>query len=188
MCTIPLVKLSNFRKRKNTHHTPSHACYLHHMCVEDLLKGPVCQLWGVITFEWVISLCWNFQDNLSHIYLSSGKVSSKSEMSHVPTFETLVYLIWNDPILSSFCLSRFYLRNNLLKVSYSLRQQQKSSLLLVGCNFYFQVFYGSSFLANSLCYYLSFFVDAEEKLFLFCFLSQKFIYVCLIFGNDTTST
>ena len=177
MCTIPLVKLSDFRKRKNTHHTPSHACYLHHMCVEDLLKGPVCQLWGVITFEWVISLCWNFQDNLSHIYLSSGKVSSKSEMSHVPTFETLVYLIWNDPILSSFCLSRFYLRNNLLKVAYSLRQQQKSSLLLVGCNFYFQVFYGSSFLANSLLLFIIF-CWCRRKIISFLF-SQSKVHICL---------
>ena len=23
-----------------------------------------CQLWGVIPFEWVISLCWNFENNL----------------------------------------------------------------------------------------------------------------------------
>ena len=55
-----------------------------------------CQLWGVITFEWVVSLCRNFQD-ISHIYLSSGKVSSKSEMGHVPTFKILVQLSWNDP-------------------------------------------------------------------------------------------
>ena len=52
--------------------------------------------WGVITFEWVVSLCRNFQD-ISHIYLSSGKVSSKSEMGHVPTFKILVQLSWNDP-------------------------------------------------------------------------------------------
>ena len=40
-----------------------------------------CQLWDVITYERLISFCWNFQDDLfPYIYLSSGKVSSKSEM------------------------------------------------------------------------------------------------------------
>ena len=50
------------------------------------------QLQGVIILEQIISLCWNFQDNP---ILSSGKVSSESEMGHVPTFEILVHLTWN---------------------------------------------------------------------------------------------
>ena len=33
---------------------------------------------------------------MSQIYLLSGKVSSKSEMGHVPTFDILVQLTWND--------------------------------------------------------------------------------------------
>ena len=52
-----------------------------------------CQLWGVIIFEQLISLCF-----LSPIYLSSGKVSSESDIGYVPTFEILVHLTWNDPI------------------------------------------------------------------------------------------
>ena len=47
-----------------------------------------CQLRGAIIFEHVISLYLNFQEILSHIYLSSEKVSSKSDMSHVQA--------WND--------------------------------------------------------------------------------------------
>ena len=39
-----------------------------------------CQLWGAITFERDISLCWNFQDNLISYILFIWKVSSKSEM------------------------------------------------------------------------------------------------------------
>ena len=56
----------------------------------------LCKLWVVINFEWVISL-WIFRIILSHIHLSSEKVSSKSEIGHVPTFENLVHLTWNDP-------------------------------------------------------------------------------------------
>ena len=32
--------------------------------VPPFLPCILCILWGVITFEWVMSLCWNFQDNL----------------------------------------------------------------------------------------------------------------------------
>ena len=37
---------------------------------------------------------------LPHIYLSSGKGLSESEMGHLPTFEILVHLTWNDPELN----------------------------------------------------------------------------------------
>ena len=45
-----------------------------------------------------LSVCVEiFRIILSHIHLSSEKVSSKSEIGHVPTFENLVHLTWNDP-------------------------------------------------------------------------------------------
>ena len=40
-----------------------------------------------------------FRIVLSHIYLSSGKVSSEAEIGYVPNFEILVHLTWNDPIV-----------------------------------------------------------------------------------------
>ena len=49
-----------------------------------------------------LSVCAEiFRIILSHMYLSSGKVSSDSEIGHVPNFEILVNLTWNDPCLSS---------------------------------------------------------------------------------------
>ena len=60
-----------------------------------------CQLRGVITFEWVINLCWNFQDNLisyipfiSHIY-HYIKIWDGS-------CPALVHLTWKNHILTSF--------------------------------------------------------------------------------------
>ena len=48
-----------------------------------------------------LSVCAEiFRIILSHIYFSSGKVSSESEIGHVPNFEILVHLTWNDPCLS----------------------------------------------------------------------------------------
>ena len=44
-----------------------------------------------------------FRIILSHMYLSSGKVSSESEMGHVPPFEILVHLTWYDPIFLWLC-------------------------------------------------------------------------------------
>ena len=45
-----------------------------------------------------LSVCAEiFRIILSHIYLSPGKVLSESEMGHVPDFEILVHLTWNDP-------------------------------------------------------------------------------------------
>ena len=40
-----------------------------------------------------------FRIILSHKYLTSRKVSSKYKIGHVPTFEVLVPLTWNDPII-----------------------------------------------------------------------------------------
>ena len=40
-----------------------------------------------------------FRITLSNTYLSAGKVSSESEIGHVPNFEILVHLTWNDPVL-----------------------------------------------------------------------------------------
>ena len=48
------------------------------------------------TFGRAISLCRRILSH--HIHLSSGKVSSKSEVGHNPTFEILVHLTWNDSI------------------------------------------------------------------------------------------
>ena len=65
--------------------------------VKFMLKGLWCQLCGVITFEWVINLCRNFQDNLiSHIpfvWKSFMKIWDES-------CPALVHLTWNDPILN----------------------------------------------------------------------------------------
>ena len=55
----------------------------------------LCQLWGVITFEQVISLCRNFQDNLLYIpfiWKSFIKIWDGSCLASV-------HLIWNDPIV-----------------------------------------------------------------------------------------
>ena len=57
----------------------------------------LCKLWVVLNFEWIISLCWNFQDNLisytPFIWKSFIKIWDRS----CPTFENLVHLTWNDP-------------------------------------------------------------------------------------------
>ena len=53
-----------------------------------------CQLWGVITFEQVISLCRNFQDNLilyiPFIWKTFIKIWDWSRLA-------LVHVTWNDP-------------------------------------------------------------------------------------------
>ena len=59
-----------------------------------LIFNLLCKLWGVITFEWVFSLCWNFQDNLilyiPFIWNSFIKIWDGS-------CPALVHLTWNDP-------------------------------------------------------------------------------------------
>ena len=47
-----------------------------------------------------------FRVILSHIHLSSGKVSSEAEMGHVPNFEILVHLKWDDPLLGLMVLTQ----------------------------------------------------------------------------------
>ena len=54
-----------------------------------------CQLWGVITFEWFISLCWNFQDNLISYIPFIWKSFIKIWDGSCPA---LVHLTWNDPL------------------------------------------------------------------------------------------
>ena len=64
-------------------------------CLNDLLLifNLWCQLIGFIFFEWVISLCWNFQDNLisyiPFIWKSFIKIWNGS-------CAALVHLTWND--------------------------------------------------------------------------------------------
>ena len=60
-----------------------------------------------------------FRIILSPIYLSSGKGSSESEMGHVPTFETMVHLTWNDPLISYFLDTQVMLILVLIDVQYS---------------------------------------------------------------------
>ena len=55
------------------------------------------QLRGVITFEQIISLCWDFQDIPISYILFIWKSFIRIWMGHVPTFATLVHLTWNDP-------------------------------------------------------------------------------------------
>ena len=70
---------------------------MHRSCLTPLvllifkLSG---KLWGAITFELVISLCWNLQDNLmsyiTFIWKSFIKIWDSS-------CSALVHLTWNDP-------------------------------------------------------------------------------------------
>ena len=55
------------------------------------------QLRGVITFERIISLCWDFQDIPISYILFIWKSLIRIWMGHVPTFAILVHLTWNDP-------------------------------------------------------------------------------------------
>ena len=55
------------------------------------------QLRGVITFERIISLCWDFQDIPMSYILFIWKSFIRIWMGHVPTFAILVHLTWNDP-------------------------------------------------------------------------------------------
>ena len=78
-----------------------------------------CQLWRVIIFEFLSVCAEIFNIIWSHIYLSSGKVSSESEMGHVPTFENLIHLTWNDPI-ETFIIE--YFLQKLIKLLWKLKK------------------------------------------------------------------
>ena len=54
-----------------------------------------CQLRGVITFEWVINLCWNFQDNIISYIPFMWKSFIKILDGSCPA---LVHLTWNEPL------------------------------------------------------------------------------------------
>ena len=64
-----------------------------------------CQIWGVITFEQFISLCWNFQDNLISYIPLIWKSIIKIWDESCPA---LVHLTWNDPKLF-FGVTLYYL-------------------------------------------------------------------------------
>ena len=59
-----------------------------------------CQLWGIITFERVISLCWNFQENLLSYVPFISKSFIKIWDRSCPA---LVHLTLNDPIINIIC-------------------------------------------------------------------------------------
>ena len=72
---------------------------MHPSCLTPLVLSIFnlpCQLWGVITFEQVLSLCWNFQDNLISYIPFIQKSFSKLSDGSCPA---LVHLTWNDPAL-----------------------------------------------------------------------------------------
>ena len=57
-----------------------------------------CQLRDVITFERVISLCLNFQDNLISYILSMCKSFIRICDGSCNNLDILVHLTWNEPI------------------------------------------------------------------------------------------
>ena len=73
---------------------------LHPSCLTPLVLSIFnlpCQFWGVIIFERVISLCWNFQDHhISYIPLI-WKGFIKIWDGSCLNFEILVPLTWNNP-------------------------------------------------------------------------------------------
>ena len=53
---------------------------------------------------------------LSHAFLSSGNIPSKSEMGHVPVSESLVHLTWNEKGKQTLKIMQLSLKNGIIHI------------------------------------------------------------------------